>query len=82
MASAMHEVVLFTKPLCPLCDHAKAAILALRGQVEFGFREVDITLDAELFEEHKFDIPVVEVDGHRACKHRVDARALLARLSA
>ena len=78
----MHEVVLFTKAGCHLCDHAKAAIVALRAKVEFGFREVDITLDAELFEEHQFDIPVVEVDGRRACKHRVDAPALLARLSA
>lgn len=76
----MHEVVLLTKAGCHLCDHAKAAILSLRGQVEFGFREVDITLDAELFDEHRYDIPVVVVDGRRAFKHRVDARVLLARL--
>lgn len=76
----MHEVVLFTKEGCSLCDHAKEAILAVRAQVPFGFREVDITSDAELFEEHRYDIPVVEVDGARAFKHRVDPRALLARL--
>ena len=77
----MHQVVLFTKAGCPLCDHAKEAILAVRAEVPFGFREVDITLDAELFEEHKFDIPVVEVDGQSVFKHRVDPGALRARLS-
>jgi hypothetical protein len=76
----MHEVVLYTKAGCCLCDTAKEQILAVRSRVPFGFREVDITSDPELFEEHKFDIPVVEVDGRRAFKHRVDPRALLARL--
>jgi glutaredoxin len=77
----MHEVVLYTKAGCPLCDHAKDAILGVRREVDFGFREVDITTDDELFDEHRYDVPVVEVDGQRAFKHRVDPRALLKRLS-
>ncbi len=76
----MREVVLYTKAGCHLCEVAKANILALRRSVEFTLREVDITTDDELFEEHKYDIPVVEVDGRRACKHRVDPAALLERL--
>jgi len=76
----MRSVVLYTKAGCHLCDVAKRVILDARAEVDFTFSEIDITSDAELFEEHKFDVPVVEVDGRRAFKHRVDARSLLARL--
>jgi len=59
-----------------LCATAKATILALRREVPFDFREIDIGWSGELYEEHKHDIPVVEVDGKRAFKYRVDPDAL------
>jgi glutaredoxin len=68
----MHEVVLYTRAGCSLCTYAKAAILSVRSKVEFDFREVDIDGDPELFEEHRYDIPVVTIDGRRAFKYRVD----------
>jgi Glutaredoxin-like domain (DUF836) len=63
-----------------LCVTAKAVILAVRREVDFGFREVDIGWSGELYEDHKHDIPVVEIDGKRAFKHRVDAVELKKRL--
>jgi len=78
----MHEVVLYTRAGCSLCETAKEQILAVRARVAFGFREVDIAGNDELLEEHRYDIPVVEVDGQRAFKHRVDPAVLLRRLSA
>ena len=76
----MREVVLYTKAGCTLCDHAKDAILAARRLVAFGFREIDIATDTELFDEHRYDIPVILVDGKRAFKHHVDPRELVSRL--
>jgi glutaredoxin len=76
----MREVTLYTKGGCCLCDEAKAQIRAARDRVEFAYREVDIESDAALFERHRYDIPVVEVDGHRAFKHRLTAEQLVARL--
>ena len=76
----MHEVVLYTRRGCGLCEHAKQAIASVRLEVEFGYREVDIDSDAALFAVHRYDIPVIEVDGHRAFKHRVEPAALRARL--
>ncbi len=78
----MKDVVLYTKEGCSLCRTAKAVILAVRREVEFAFREVDIDSDPELFEEHKHDIPVIEIDGKRAFKYRVDPDALRQRLLA
>jgi len=56
------------------------SILAVRRELAFEFREIDIGWSGELYEEHKHDIPVVEIDGKRAFKHRVDPAALKERL--
>ena len=76
----MHRVVLYTRERCSLCRTAKAAVVALRREVTFEFREIDIGWSGDLYEEYKHDIPVVEVDGKRAFKHRVDPQALRERL--
>jgi glutaredoxin len=77
----MREVVLYTKAGCCLCDDAKEALRVARAQVEFTVREVDIESDRGLYEAHRYDIPVIEIDGRRAFKHRVTAQMLVARLS-
>jgi glutaredoxin len=77
----MREVVLYTKTGCCLCDDAKEALALARAQVEFSLREVDIESDPVLFAAHRHDIPVIEIDGRRAFKHRVSAHRLIERLS-
>ena len=77
----MREVVLYTREGCSLCEKAKAIILAAREEIAFEFREIDIGWAGELYEDHKHDIPVIEIDGKRAFKHRVDPAALKERLS-
>jgi glutaredoxin len=75
-----HEVILYTRAGCGLCEEAKKALAAARLEVAFGYREIDIDSDPELFARHRYDIPVVEVDGCKAFKHRVAPQALLERL--
>jgi glutaredoxin len=55
----MSSVVLYGKPRCSLCDHAKDALTTAGVQ----FDEVDITSDPGLMQEFGIFIPVVEVDG-------------------
>ena len=55
----MSEVVLYSKPGCCLCDHAKQVLI----DANVEFREVDITTDEGLMAEFGIFIPVVEVDG-------------------
>ena len=76
----MHQVVLYTRQGCGLCEHAKEALAAARREVEFDYREVDIDSDAALYAAHRYDIPVIEIDGRRAFKHRVEPAALRERL--
>jgi len=75
------EVVLYTREGCSLCVTARAVILAVRREIDFAFREVDIGSSGDLYEDHKHDIPVIEIDGRRAFKYRVEGRELKQRLS-
>ncbi len=42
---------------------------------------MDIDSDPALYEAHRYDVPVIEIDGRRAFKHRVTPRQLVERLS-
>ena len=77
----MREVVLYTRSGCCLCDDAKHALQVARAQVRFILREVDIDSEPALQAAHRFDVPVIEIDGRRAFKHRVTPRELVERLS-
>ncbi len=76
----MREVVFYTKKGCSLCDRAMAVVEATRLCVNFALRVVDIESDPEIFEDYRYDIPVIEIDGKRAFRYRVDREALLERL--
>jgi len=72
----MHQVVLYSRPGCHLCDVAREAILSQRERLGFEFSEVDIEADDELELEYGIRSPVVEVDGEEAFEVTVDAERL------
>ena len=73
-------IEIYSKPQCPLCDEAKEVLARVRRRVPFELREVDITTDDALFQAHRYDIPVVFVNGRKAFKHHLDERAVEDRL--
>jgi glutaredoxin len=75
----MHQVVLYSRPGCGLCDEAREVLLAERERTAFALEEVDISGDDALELEYGIRIPVVLVDGAEAFEIRVD-RAAFARL--
>jgi glutaredoxin len=72
----VHQVILYSRPRCHLCDVAREAILALRERFGFEFTEIDIEADEELELGYGIRIPVVEVDGEEAFEVTVDAERL------
>ncbi|HUB06947.1 MAG TPA: redoxin domain-containing protein [Myxococcales bacterium] len=76
----MIQVEIYSKKDCHLCDEAKAVLARVRERIPFELIEVDIEQDAKLFEQFKYDVPVVYVDGRRAFKHRVDEQDFATRL--
>lgn len=74
----MHQVVLFSRPGCHLCDLARDEIEAVRARHGFDFVEVDIGSDDRLVRDYGLRIPVVSVDGEEVFEIEVDASRLAA----
>lgn len=78
----MIEVRLLSRPGCHLCDRAKAVIDDVAVGFDVRIDEVNIQGDTELERKYGWDIPVVFIDGHEHCRHRVDAVAFRCALGA
>ena len=60
----MHDVVVFSKPGCHLCEKVIAELEGLKQDVgHFTLNVKDITTDTGVFEKYFLNIPVVQVDG-------------------
>jgi glutaredoxin len=67
-----HDVTLYTRPRCHLCDEAKSAIGPLLREFGASLREVNIDDDPVLKERYDWDVPVIFIGRRKAAKHRVD----------
>jgi len=76
----MIEVVLYTKPGCCLCETVKAQLGKLRARHPFELREVNILEDSAAYTKFHEEIPVVFVNGRKACKFHLDEGAFLRQL--
>ena len=72
----MTRVTLYGKAGCCLCDEAREAVSAVRGELPFDLEEVDISLDPVLYRRYGERIPVLCVNGEEAFELRVDVAAL------
>ncbi len=73
----MHDVVIYSRHGCHLCDVVKETLAQLQGQAEFAWREIDIDADPALRAEYNDQVPVVFVDGRKAFKYHMAARDFL-----
>ncbi len=80
----MKSLTFYTRENCHLCDEALQAVERVRSNAAFELVLVD--LDREASPEKKtaydWDIPVIEIDGRKMMKHRVDEARLLRLLQA
>ena len=75
----MKTVTLYTRVDCCLCDEAHEAIERVRASHPFDLRVIDLDREAspELRAAYDVEVPVVEVEGRKAMKYRVDEARLL-----
>ncbi len=78
----MHEVVVYSRKGCHLCDVVKDTLERLKGDAEFRWREIDIDADPELRDKYNEEVPVVFVDGRKAFKYRMGEHEFLKVLAA
>lgn len=78
----MHEVIVYSRKQCHLCDDVKDALRRLERRAGFSWREIDIDSDPELQRLYNEEVPVVFIDGRKAFKYRLDEAEFLRKLDA
>lgn len=78
---AAHEVILYTRKGCHLCEVVKESLERLAHRAAFTWREVDIDQDAELRQKYNDEVPVVFIHGRKAFKYHMDEEDFLRKLA-
>ena len=78
----MHDVLVYSRKGCHLCDVVKETLLQAQGKANFQWREVDIDADPELRRKYNDEVPVVFIDGRKAFKYRMENDDFLRMLAA
>jgi glutaredoxin len=69
-------LTLYSRPGCHLCEEMKAIIEKVAASEPIDLREVDVSGDPDLERRYGLEIPVLEIDGQKIAKYRIDERAL------
>jgi glutaredoxin len=77
----MHEVMVYSRNGCHLCEAVKETLARMRGRADFEWREMDIDADPELRRKYNDEVPVVFIDGRKAFKYRMDGQEILRALA-
>ncbi len=78
----MRSVTLYTRQGCCLCDDAKRVLDEARRRAPFSLDVVDIDADPALRNLYNDEVPVIDIDGKKAFKYRVDVKEFLKKLAA
>ena len=62
------DVTLYTRQNCPLCEKAKAVLVA----AGITPKEVDVDHDLDLLRRFNEDVPVIYIGGAEAFRHRIE----------
>ena len=75
-----HEVVLYSRKDCHLCEVVKETLERLVHRAAFIWREVNIDGDEELRKKFNEEVPVVFIDGRKAFKYSMTEDDFLKKL--
>jgi glutaredoxin len=76
----VHEVILYSRKDCHLCEVVKETIERLTHRASFTWREVDIDADENLKQQYNTEVPVVFIDGRKAFKYSMNEDEFLRKL--
>ncbi len=76
----MHEVVVYSRNRCHLCEVVKSTLRSLEHRADFQWREIDIDENPELRTLYSDSVPVVFIDGRKSFKYHMTERDFLRRL--
>ena len=74
----MWNLVLYHRPRCPLCSEARFALREFARTHDINVKETDITQDERLWEQYRYEIPVLKSDGVEVARHHIGVKKLTA----
>ncbi len=73
---SLPQVTFYTKAGCHLCEEARDMLDDIAAQAAYGLTEVDIRSDPDIFEQYRYRIPVIIIDGTTVVEGRIAYRDL------
>ncbi len=80
--SRIHQVIVYSRKGCHLCEIVKEQLLKLSRRGSFTWQEVDVDTDRDLQRKYNDEVPVVFINGRKAFKYHMDESEFLKKLSA
>ncbi len=77
----MHEVIVYSRVGCHLCDVVKDTLAHLESEAAFRWSVIDIDTDPELRQRYNDEVPVVFINGRKAFKYHMDSAQFLRALA-
>jgi len=71
------EVTFYTKAGCHLCEDARDMLDDIATETDFELTEIDIRSDPNIFEQYRYRIPVIIIDGETLLEGRIEYRDLV-----
>jgi glutaredoxin len=71
------RLTIYSRPGCHLCEEMKAVVERVHREHPFELTEVDISGNPDLELRYGQEIPVLELDGKKVVKYRLDEPALV-----
>ena len=72
----MRTLLFLSKPDCPLCDEGYEKLTRLAARYSLAIEKRNIESDPELWEAHRYRIPVVLLDGEEIGWGRLSERGM------
>ncbi len=72
-------LTLYTRQACSLCDKMHAVVDRVRAERAFDLQVIDLDTEAPAGKRAAYDweVPVIELDGRKVAKYRIDEARLL-----
>ena len=70
------QVTFYTKAGCHLCEEARDMLDDIAAETAYELTEIDIRSDPGIFEQYRYRIPVIIINGETLLEGRIEYRDL------
>jgi glutaredoxin len=73
---SLPQATFYTKAGCHLCEEARDMLDDIAAETAYELTEIDIRSDPDIFEQYRYRIPVIIINGETLLEGRIEYRDL------